>query len=178
MGNEQSTNSQSSNAVKQTQAKPTGIVVVGTGQVSNDADLSDGYISRLNTCPTFEPIASLSTSFEINQKSSDLVVELDWKSALKASERLQEHLKACAEAVAFDQNSLTSQIKQLDQQSNQVLLKYTERQKAFAKHAEHTRKIEEISASLKRVRMRLDASFSMLEELNKYLPEEDQLKFQ
>lgn len=109
MGNEQSANSQGSNAVKQTEGKPTGVVVVGTaGQASNEADLSDGYISRLNTCPTFEPIANLSTSFEINQKSSDPIAELDWKSALKASEKLQEHLKVCAEAVAFDQVKLMS----------------------------------------------------------------------
>lgn len=190
MGNEQSANkgglTQSSSAGSEIgkaeagQKKSSGIVVVGTGQdTSFEESDSDSYISRLNTCPTFQPIAGVgSSTLDVRPQQGDQIAELNWKAAVKASTRLQEHLRACAEAVSFDQNSLTAQIKQLDQQSNQVLLKYTERQKAYAKHAEHTRKLDEVSASLKRVRMRLDATFSMLDELNKFLPEEDRIKIE
>lgn len=155
----------------------TGIVVVGTKQ---DPALSDSYldnyITRLDTCPTFEPIfQSQGGSGEGKPQANELVAHLDWKAALKVSKRIQEHLHTCAEAVSFDQNSLTAQIKQVDAQACQIMQKYTERQRAFAKYAEQVRKIE-ISASLKRVRMNLDSTFNLLDDLNKFLPEEERIE--
>lgn len=80
------------------------------------------------------------------------------------------------DCLTFCQNSLTVQIKQVDATSHHIMQKYTERQKAFAKYAEHTRKIEQVSTSLKRVRMNLEQTLSLLDELNSMLPENEKLE--
>nr|XP_039253905.1 BLOC-1-related complex subunit 5-like [Styela clava] len=184
MGNEQSASQTAPQSVKASQrtaesqrasTKTSGIVVVGTKEPELSGNYLDNYITRLDTCPSFQPIFQSQGSGEGRPQQGELVGQLDWKAALKVSTRIQEHLHKCAEAVSSDQNSLASQIKQVDAQACQIMQKYTERQKAFAKYAEHMRKIDEISSSLKRVRMNLDTTFNLLDELNKYLPDEERI---
>lgn len=186
MGNEQSSPQTSSGRrqptgtgvpVSQSSSKQSGIVVVGTKQDPSASDsYLDTYITRLHSCPSFQPILQSSLTADAKPQPGDFVSQLDWRAALKVSNRVQDHLHACAEAVSFDQNSLTTQIKQVDILATRVMQKYTERQKAFAKYAEHTKKIDEISTSLKKVRMNLDQTFSLLDDLNKLLPEEDRIE--
>ena len=95
MGNDQSASpsrsAQNSSAVNQSPSagsepkKSSGIVVVGTADSPEGAD-PDNYITRLNSCPTFQPIATAAPgSPDAHPQRSDFVSELDWKAAVKAS---------------------------------------------------------------------------------------------
>jgi len=64
----------------------------------------------------------------------------------------------------------------LDRVAHVVMQRYTERQRAHAKHAEHSRKLDEISASLTRLRVNLDNVLTRVDELNMLLPEHERLE--
>ena len=64
----------------------------------------------------------------------------------------------------------------MDRISLAVMQKLVERQHAFGKYAEHSRKVDEISSSLSRLQQNLDKALNLAGELNSLLPAEQQLE--
>ena len=92
------------------------------------------------------------------------------------SVRYQEHLKQCAEAVAFDQNALCTRMKEVDVAAKRLHDVLTDRQKKFAKYAEQLNKVQEMSSTLARLRSHADQLERQMDLLNSQLPPEQQLE--
>ncbi|XP_076817765.1 BLOC-1-related complex subunit 5-like [Clavelina lepadiformis] len=164
MGNESSS---------ERKVKETGVVVVTS---KKDKSQEDQHIAQLSYCPTFRPLLESSLNIpESRPLTSELVGSFDQKSCLQLCVHLQNHLQECSETVKVKQFRLATQIKEVDRVASAVMQKLTERQRAFAKHAEHARKIDDISNSLKRLRINLSHTLDLANELNMLLPEDRRL---
>ncbi|XP_078000392.1 BLOC-1-related complex subunit 5-like [Glandiceps talaboti] len=163
----------SNNSPSKQSAKVENIVVVRTAQRNTDSP--DPELSKMHDIPTFLPIMRGALNIP-NMEDPNVLDKIDSKQALMLCVRYQEHLKQCAEAVSFDQNTLANRIKEVDQSINTIMASMTERQKKFAKYAEHIQKIEEMSAVLKRVQMNVDQLVPLMDRLNSVLPDDDRLE--
>ncbi|XP_078495945.1 BLOC-1-related complex subunit 5-like [Ciona intestinalis] len=176
MGNEQSTQPNKGNVPTNTepQVVPTknkGIVVV-QNKKEEPKDQLEENLTKLGLCPKFQPLLPNSLTVPDSRPlTAELSGSLDVRACLKVCARLQDHLNQCATAVSFDQQSLVTKIKEVDKVGVSVMLHLTERQRAFAKHAEHSRKVDDISTTLNRVRMNLEQTLLLVDDLNMKLPE-------
>ncbi|XP_070532726.1 BLOC-1-related complex subunit 5-like [Ptychodera flava] len=155
------------------QAKRESIIVVREAQ--KDTDSPDPELAKMQDIPTFVPIMRGALNIP-NMEDPNVLDKIDSKLALVLCLRYQEHFKQCAEAVSFDQHTLTNRIKEVDQSINTIMASMTDRQKKFAKYAEHIQKVEEMSAVLKRVQMSVDQLVPLMERLNSVLPDDDRLE--
>ncbi|XP_002733712.1 BLOC-1-related complex subunit 5-like [Saccoglossus kowalevskii] len=155
------------------QAKLEDIVVVRMAQKDNVSMNSE--LEKLHDIPTFLPIMRGALNIP-NMEDPNVLDKIDSKQALLLCVRYQEHMKQCAEAVSFDQNALAHRIKEVDVAIHSIMHSMVERQKKFAKYAEHIQKIEEMSAVLKRVQMSVDQLVPLMDRLNSVLPDEDRLE--
>ena len=64
------------------------------------------YMSRFVHLPYLVLLFSEKTSKSRHAPPPDAIVRLKYKEAMTMGVRYQEHLRRCADAVAFDQNSL------------------------------------------------------------------------
>ena len=90
------------------------IVVVAAASSSNDK--VDPEIERLDRIPVLQPIIrNILDNPRLGSGSVDVetLEKLDPQCLLQLCLRYQEHLKSCAEAVAFDQNALCVHIKEV-----------------------------------------------------------------
>uniref|UniRef100_H2ZJF3 BLOC-1-related complex subunit 5 n=1 Tax=Ciona savignyi TaxID=51511 RepID=H2ZJF3_CIOSA len=181
MGNDQSTQPKKENISinsdnNRTPSKSKGIVVV-QAKSPEPIDQIEENVSKLGLCPKFLPLLPNSLAVpESRPITAELSGQLDVQSCIRACGRLQDHLNQCASAVSFDQKALETKIKEVDKVGVSVMQHMTERQRAFAKHAEHSRKVDDISTTLNRVRMNLEQTLSLVDELNMSLPEELRLE--
>jgi len=83
------------------------IVVVAEGQPPGP--LTDPDIQRLCTVPLFSPLLCATLSLADDSRPP----QLDARHVLALCARYQDHLYQCAEAIAFDQNSLCVRIKEV-----------------------------------------------------------------
>jgi len=81
-------------------------VVVAEGQPSGP--VTDADIQRLSSVPAFAPLLHGTVT-----QSDDRPPQLDARHVLALCCRYQDHLHQCAEAVAFEQNSLCVRIKEV-----------------------------------------------------------------
>ncbi|CAH1250892.1 BORCS5 [Branchiostoma lanceolatum] len=149
------------------------IVVVAEGQHSYQS--TDPELIKIQEIPTFLPIMRGSLNIP-NMRDPDVLDKLDSKEVLKMCLRYQEHMKQCAEAVAFDQNSLTNRTKEMDFAIAALTNMMTDHQKKYAKYAEQIMKINEMSQTLKRCQMAVDQLLPLMDRLNSVLPEEQRLE--
>ncbi|XP_013379465.1 BLOC-1-related complex subunit 5 [Lingula anatina] len=149
------------------------IVVVAEG-VSQKPGI-DPELIKLQTIPMFLPVIRGSLNIP-NIKETELGDKLDYGPVLELCLRYQEHLKQCAEAVAFDQNALSVRIKEIDFAIRTIMGIVTERQKKYAKYAEQLQKVHEMTTTLTRIKSSVEYTLSQMEQLNKLLPPEEQLE--
>jgi hypothetical protein len=96
---------------KEKEGPPThDIVVVKEGQI--DFDKTDPELQKLEDIAVFLPVMRGSLNIP-NLRDGDTLDRLDPKQVLMMCVRYQEHLKQCAEAIAFDQNALCVRIKEV-----------------------------------------------------------------
>ncbi|XP_047737911.1 BLOC-1-related complex subunit 5-like [Hyalella azteca] len=88
----------------------------------------------------------------------------------------QTHLHAAAAATAAQQDDITAAIKQLDATLATVMSILTERQRAFARHAERLSHVSELSHSLTTCHANLNTLIETLDTLNNLLPIPDRLE--
>nr|XP_002122836.1 BLOC-1-related complex subunit 5-like [Ciona intestinalis] len=163
MGNEQSTLPNKGNVSTNSEPevvpnKNKGIVVV-QNKKEEPKDQLEENLTKLGLCPKFQPLLPNSLTVPDSRPlTADLSGSLDVRACLKVCARLQDHLNQCATA-------------EVDKVGVSVMLHLTERQRAFAKHAEHSRKVDDISTTLNRVRMNLEQTLLLVDDLNMKLPE-------
>lgn len=153
------------------------IVVVADGAQPTLEDTMQMELQKLQDIPTFLPILK-GTTAGISQVDHDptQIEKMDPKHLLQLCLRYQQHLKQCAEAVAFDQNSLTSRIKEIDTEVTAIMVALLERRRKFDKHTEHIQKIADMSALLGRIQKNVDDLLPLMDRLNSILPPDDQLE--
>ncbi|PAA81253.1 hypothetical protein BOX15_Mlig003993g4, partial [Macrostomum lignano] len=156
------------------------IVVVNSGPRPDSAAVSD-ELRALGTQPTFMPLiksSATSTGHALDSSASaaPAAERVDHRSLLHFCARYQEHLKQCAEAVAFDQNSLCGRIKELEAGSKSIHDSLQERHKKFQRLAEQIHKVTELRSMLTRMRSHAKHLGALMEELNSALPADCQLE--
>lgn len=88
------------------------IVVVAEG-VQSEPEV-DEELTHLLAIPSFRPL--LVGSFGSSSSTdTDTIGKLDMRHILGLCMRLQDHMKQCADAVAFDQNALCVRIKEVSE---------------------------------------------------------------
>lgn len=156
------------------------IIVVHSGKVVREETPDDDpNLMRIRQIPICFPLSKGPNSLS-NEKTSksrhapppDAIVRLKYKEAMTMGVRYQEHLRRCADAVAFDQNSLCTRIKEIDYAVNTLMSMMTERQKKYAKLAEQVSKTSDILQSVRGIRSTVDGLVSQLNDINMELPED------
>lgn len=106
------------------------IVVVAEGAQPTLEDTMHMELQKLQDIPTFLPILK-GTTAGISQVDHDptQIEKMDPKYLMQLCVRYQQHLKQCAEAVAFDQNSLTARIKEIDSEVTSIMSALLERRR-------------------------------------------------
>ena len=176
MGQEQSNVNQSRG--KTSEISPIGdIVVVKSGKTTTkDQQITkDPDIVKLNNITTFSPLmkglqnGNVPTDIEVTNR-------LDSRPARAMCARYEMHLRACAEAVAFDQDAITRRLKELDNHSASVLRGVTERHKKVQGQMQLISTVEDVKRNIDRVEMALQQVIPLMEKLNEMLPEQDRME--
>eukprot|EP00918_Siedleckia_nematoides_P042674 GHVU01093211.1.p1 GENE.GHVU01093211.1~~GHVU01093211.1.p1 ORF type:complete len:255 (+),score=30.04 GHVU01093211.1:62-826(+) len=149
------------------------IVVVAEG--NKYPEDNDPELQKIENIPMFLPILRASLNLP-NVSDPEVLERLDARQILLLAQRYQEHLKQCAEAVAFDQNALCVRVKEVDFVLGTLYSSLTDRQKKFGKYAEQIQKVQEMSTALNRIKMNVEQTVSIMERLNSVLPPEEQLE--
>ncbi|KAF2358910.1 tumor suppressor protein LOH1CR12 [Trinorchestia longiramus] len=88
----------------------------------------------------------------------------------------QAHLHAAAATTAATQDDITAAVKQVEATLATVVSILTERQRAYARHAEHLSRVGELSHSLTTCHANLNTLIETLDTLNNLLPIPDRLE--
>jgi len=151
------------------------IVVVKVGAPEEETVEGDPEMYRLQRIPTFLPIMRGALNIP-TVRDPDVLDKLDHKVVLDLCARYQDHLRQTAETVSFEQNYLTTRVREIDFAITTLMSMLTERQKKFAKFAEKLGKIQEVSMTLQKCQMNLVETLESLESLNALLPAEERLE--
>ncbi|XP_037092330.1 BLOC-1-related complex subunit 5-like [Pollicipes pollicipes] len=161
---------------KQAPLLPKEIVVVKAAEAASAAGSDeDPDLRRLRLIPHFLPVMRGALTLP-GSRDPDVLDRLDSAAVRQMAGRLQRHLATSAERTAARQAEVTAKVAQLDQQSVALLSTVTERQRAFARHAERLQKVGEVSHAVQRCHLLLDDTVRQLRELNQQLPEEQRLQ--
>lgn len=87
--------------------------------------------------------------------------------------RYQYHLTECAEAVAFDQNTLSKRIREVESFSAKVMKTATERQRQMDQSLGVIQKFFEIDPLIERIGKNMDKTIELMQNLNKLLPKNE-----
>ncbi|XP_033101946.1 BLOC-1-related complex subunit 5-like [Anneissia japonica] len=158
-----------------TSKKANDIVVVAEGSSPKLDSGLNVELQKMHDIPTFLPIMRGTLNVP-SMEDPNVLDKLDSSKLYALSVRYQEHLKSCSEAVTFDQNSLTQRVKEIDSEISAITNTLSERQKKFAKYAEHIQKINEMSSTVKRIQMAVDQLIPTMNMLNSMLPETERLE--
>ena len=150
------------------------IVVVAEGHIEEEDEHDE--VEQLEDIAVFLPIMRESLNLPSVKDTSNIQDKIDAKHVMLLCIRYQEHLRHCAEAIAFDQNALCVRIKEIDFSVQTMYNLFVERQKKFGRHAEQVKKAHEISSVLTRVNGNIQGLIHLMDRLNSLLPAEDQLE--
>lgn len=89
--------------------------------------------------------------------------------------RYQFHLTECSEAVAFDQNALTKQMKETDALAQRVCKSMNEKYKSTEKAITQIESVHDVSLVLTQIERNLNSCIELFKAINKKLPMEDQI---
>lgn len=162
------------NKSKLANVKPVGeIVVVKSGKNTNKNELinNDVDIVKLNNINTFSPLMnnSLANEFEITNK-------LDSRVARSLCLRYEDHLRACANAVAFDQEAILLRVKEIENHSGNILRNVIERHKRIQNEMHLISTVEDVKQSIDKVENSLQHIIPLMDKINLLLPEEERLE--
>ncbi|XP_043212090.1 BLOC-1-related complex subunit 5-like [Amphibalanus amphitrite] len=150
------------------------VVVKQAASPAHGAQEEDPDLRRLRLIPTFLPVMRGALTYP-GSRDPDVLDRLDSVAVRHLAARLQRHLAANADRTAAKQAEITAAIGKLDQQSAALLATVTDRQKAFARHAERLQKVGEVAHSVQRCHRLLEDTTRQLAELNRQLPESHRL---
>ncbi|XP_063994447.1 BLOC-1-related complex subunit 5 [Diachasmimorpha longicaudata] len=157
---------------KITTSKAHNIVVVKPA-VSDPAADRDPDLVRLQSIPMFLPIMRGTLNLPPGVRDPEILERLDPLGLFNLCARYQHHLNANAQMIAGEQQALCANI---DAEVNRIMAQAVERQKKFAKFAEHMNKVHELSRHLTKCHMQLNQTLESLETLNNLLPIKDRLE--
>ncbi|CAG5109278.1 Similar to BORCS5: BLOC-1-related complex subunit 5 (Gallus gallus) [Cotesia congregata] len=160
------------NSVKSTSTTAHNIVVVKPAISDPDTD-KDPDLIKLQSIPMFLPIMRGTLNLPPGVRDPEILERLDPVGLYNLCARYQHHLNANAQMIANEQNSLCVNI---DIEINKIMTQAVERQKKFAKFAEHMNKVHELSKQLTKCHMQLNQTLESLETLNNLLPIKDRLE--
>lgn len=158
-------------------AKLEDIMVVNapTGNPKVVSKSEDTDIRNLNKLPFYYPLLRGTVNVPA-ARELEFFDKFDPRPCLSLSSRYENHLRQCAEAVAFDQQMLSSQIREMDAYCAKVLRKVIDRHKRLSQAAGQLRKVEEMNANLRRIDANLKRIVPMMQRLNNILPEDERLE--
>lgn len=131
---------------------------------------------RLNSIPSFDPIFLRKDKLAWSKEGEAARQRLDSESLVYIGQLIQAHFQKEAIIISKQQNNITKQIKVLDESVKHTFRGYTERQKAFAKHAESMNRIRDFAHLLAKVQAVLNDCRQKVELLNDMLPETEKLE--
>ena len=158
-------------------AKLEDIMVVNapTGKTKLVSKNEDHDIRNLNELPYFLPLLRSTVNVPAS-RDLDFWDKFDLRPCLSLCSRYEKHLKQCAEAVSFDQQMLSSQIREMDTYCASVLRRVNDRYKRLSQVAMQMKKVEEMNTNLRRIDANLKRLVPMMERLNNVLPDEERLE--
>ena len=174
MGQEQSSGQ---SREKISEISPVGdIVVVKSGKSTTKGEqiIKDPDLVKLNNITTFYPL--MKVPLNGNVATDEITNRLDSRPVRSVCARYEMHLRMCAEAVVFDQNAITRQLKELDNHSAMVLRGISERHKKLQGQMNLISTVEDVKRSIDRVEMTLQKIIPLMESLNEMLPEQDRME--
>ncbi|XP_072948541.1 BLOC-1-related complex subunit 5 [Epargyreus clarus] len=135
----------------------------------------DEDIQRLHEIPTFLPIMRGTLGLP-GARDPEVLEGLDHRPWIRMSTRLQAHLAACAQALAAEEHTISSKVKEADQEISRLYAQAVEKQRANARHAERLSRVREVAHQLSRCNSLLNQTLQDVEELNQLLPEDKRLQ--
>ncbi|XP_020912181.1 BLOC-1-related complex subunit 5 [Exaiptasia diaphana] len=149
------------------------IYVVSEGQRPHqniDEDLKN--LQLLQHCkPVLRASVQASTP-----KEFESLERFDLTPLLKLCTRYEDHLRQCAEAVSFDQDMLSSRIKEVDVNCAAVMSAVSDRYRRLVHVSAHLKKVQEMSQTLRRLDFNIKRIIPMMDRLNNLLPEDEKLE--
>ncbi|MCL4147250.1 UNVERIFIED_CONTAM: hypothetical protein GTU68_009924 [Idotea baltica] len=173
--------------------RPQEVVVVREG--NSNKVVVDPELQKLQSIPTFLPIMRGALTAP-SARDPEVLERLDTLAFFGLCRRYQVHLNAAATLTSSHQDKLTSKIKtpfnksdlgeravhswlvslQLDSQVNGMVATVTDRQRAYARHAERLSQVSEVSHLLSRCHTSLNLILESLDTLNNFLPVDNRLE--
>jgi len=164
------------NSVLQRLQRMGSLVVVNPGkQINTDVEQDQMYI-RLQQIPDFIPIIYNKDKISWSKEGDEIRSRLDPTPFLNIGLSFLNEIQEQARSVCTRQNELTRQIKDVDRMSDKLVKSFMERQRKFAKHAEHINKVNDLSRSLTKCQSVLNDCRHTIQMLNELLPQDERLE--
>ena len=171
---------------------PPGVVVVSGPNNQPSSSMGQTELDKLGKIPLFQPFikssvnlfgfesGSIDGSSSMGGPSNVLnssivsgsVPPIDSRALASVSTRLQEHLRQCSEAVAFDQNALCNRMNEIDLSIAASHSCLAERHRRYTRLCEQLVQMREICATAAKVKVGVEQTHRGLYELNQLLPED------
>lgn len=153
------------------------IYVVSAGQPQTGLSIKDEDedLQKLQSLQYCKPVLRVPVQ-AATPKEFESLERFDLAPLLKLCTRYEDHLRQCAEAVTFDQDMLSSRIKEVDVNCASVMSSVSDRYRSLVHVAAHLRKVNELSWTLKRIDANIKRIVPTMDRLNNLLPEEDRLE--
>lgn len=149
------------------------IYVVSQGQ--RPSQNIDEDLKNLQSLQHCKPV--LRASVQANTpKEFESLERFDLTPLLKLCTRYEDHLRQCAEAVSFDQDMLSSRIKEVEVNCAAVMSAVSDRYRRLVHVSAHLKKVQEMSQTLRRLDFNIKRIIPMMDRLNNLLPEDDRLE--
>ena len=128
--------------------------------------------NKLQYVPLFYPI--LKSSVDVKEEKP--LLQINHESIVLLCNELKNHLNTCAFNVTKDQEAVNAEIKQVEFVVDNLMNRFYEKQKKYAKYCEHFRAVEDMSHSLKKIQRNIDEIMPLMNEINDFHPAEDKLE--
>jgi hypothetical protein len=152
------------------------IYVVSEGQPQNfSIKDEDEDLKNLNSLQYCKPVLRVSVQ-PATPKEFESLERFDLLPLLKLCTRYEDHLRQCSEAVTFDQDMLSSRVKEVDVNCASVMSAVSDRYRRLVHVAAHLRKVKELSLTLRRIDANIKRIVPTMDRLNNLLPEEQRLE--
>ena len=153
------------------------IVVVKSGKhKTKDQQINKDYDQlKLEQIPNFYPLMKSTLNIQ-SMTDFDVINKIDVRPARMLCARYENHLKLCAEAVAFDQDSITQRVKELDSHSSSVLKDVTQRYKKLQYEMNVIETVNQIKRNIDKVETTLQQIIPLMDKLNSMLPVEQRME--